>query len=72
MTRDEAETALYTALGEPIGLLCSTNNPKSVKAQLGTYRRQLGDPALDVLEFRVVGLADGNLAIVKKAEKETL
>ena len=67
MTPEEAETALYEALGEPLGLLCKTNNFASAKANLMSARRRLADPQLDQLDIRQVALDDGNLLIAKKA-----
>lgn len=59
---------LYEALAEPIGLLCQASPDfERGRAKLYQTRAKLGDPALDVLQFRASPFPDeGNLIIVKE------
>lgn len=58
---------LYEALAEPIGLLCqATPDFERGRQRLYQTRRALGDPALEVLQFRASPFEDGNLIICKE------
>lgn len=60
---------LYTALGEPRGLVLWTSDPSRLRQRLYQARVKLGDPKLDVLQFSLVELGEGkgkgNFAILK-------
>lgn len=64
--RQEVAGLLYQALGEPVGLLLSSNDPAKGRQLLYTTRRELGDPALARLQFRLVMMeGEAQIAIVK-------
>lgn len=57
---------LYSALAEPIGLLCEAEPDFAIaRARLYATRSKLGDPELDQLQFRASPWPEGNLVIVK-------
>jgi len=58
---------LFRALGSPIGLLVHTNDVVRGRAALYRKRKELGDPALEVLQIRISPLPEGELVIVKGA-----
>lgn len=61
----EATEILYLALGEPIGLLISTNDVAAARARFYAARRLAGDPALSVLQCRASPIEGGELVIIK-------
>jgi len=65
---EEFGALLYAALAEPIGLLCQ-GEPSFALARQRLYaaRKKLGDPALDILQFRASPFPEGNLVIVKES-----
>lgn len=61
---------LYSALAEPIGLLCQAEPDfATARQRLYAVRRRLGDQALEVLQFRASPFAEGNLLVVKETVK---
>jgi len=58
---------LYEALGQPIGLLLQSDDPFRLAERLRSIRTKQEDESLAILQFRVVDLPDGNVAICKIA-----
>jgi hypothetical protein len=56
---------LYEALGNPIGILLQSDDPYRLCERLRSVRTKQEDQELAILQFRVVDLPDGNVAIVK-------
>lgn len=56
---------LYSALGEPIGLLLRCSDAALVRQKLYVARQKAQDPALQALQFRLVDLPDGDLIVIK-------
>ncbi len=59
---------LYRALSQPIGLLLMARPPDLAVARLASVRKEIADPALDVLQFRRSPFEDGDLIIIKKEQ----
>jgi hypothetical protein len=62
---DQMLEIMYQALGEPIGLLVSTNDLRRAQAIFYAARKKAGDPGLGVLECRASPLEGGDFIIVK-------
>lgn len=62
---DSLKSLLYSALGEPLGLVLRTSDTERARQRLYAARRSAADPALDVLQFRLWPTEDGGLVICK-------
>lgn len=56
---------LYQALGEAIGLVLQTDDPKRARQRLYQARQQAGDSALAHLQFRLSPKAENEIFITK-------
>ena len=63
MDKTFLKTVLYKALAEPIGLELTSTDPGRARQSLYSARRELGDPSLANLQFRITG--PGTLVICK-------
>lgn len=65
--QDQLRAILYSALGEPIGLLLQCSDWAKARQALYRARAEAQDPQLDSLQFRASpGLEGGNLIIVNQ------
>lgn len=62
---DQMLEIMYQALGEPIGLLCQTNDFNRARSTFSAAKKKAQDPALDQLEFRGSPLKGGDFIIIK-------
>ena len=66
LDKAQFRTLLYLALESPIGILVATNDFARARSTFYIVRRELQDPALDILEFRPHPESKDQLIIVKK------
>lgn len=70
--KPDFDALLYAALAEPIGLLCQAEPDfATARQRLYSARKKLGDPALEILQFRASPFPEGNLVIVKETIRVT-